>query len=598
MAGLYGVGGDSGYPLALVAQHLLGVGTTGLVAFLGMRLFRRPAAGFGAGALYALAGPPLYFEGELLITTLITFLVTALLALAWRCRVTGSQLPWWIGGAALGLATQARPNALVLAAAFVAMAFLMERGSGVGPFRRGALAGAALVSCLGVMALAAWIQSPLLGSARLLPGAGGINLYLGNKATSDGMIPRQDRHAAYGDVYRDSVELFSTEVYGETAEGDGAEGAATSGDKVDPDPQAVSRYWLARTAEEIRGDPGRWLRLMVRKTWLLAWTHEIPNNKSFHFIAAHESPILRRMPVCWGLLLSLAGFGAVWAWSCGDRRQLGWTLLFAGLLALGVVLFFVNGRFRLPIWPLLAIPAGGAWVAAVDLVRWRRSVGQLDLRTFGAATAVALVLVTLSAVNWLGVEPESWGRDFFFRSLAHFHQGRLEPARDDAERAVQLSPEDGAVHFQRGTVALAMKDDALAVRSFIVASRLVPEEPRVFNNLGIALERDGRPAAAYAAYVRAAELGPTFSAAWVNAALIELRAGKNKQAEGRILHAESLGNTSVALVCARAFLERSRGNKKESNKLLRQAYRRDKKLMARLVADNQNRLEATRLKTK
>ncbi|MEM6453935.1 MAG: hypothetical protein AAF772_02460 [Acidobacteriota bacterium] len=85
----YAVAGDPalGMALALIAQHALGALTAGVVAALAMRLDDgRPASGLAAGLLYAFAGPAVFFEGELLITTLFVFL-TALVT--WRLAALG-----------------------------------------------------------------------------------------------------------------------------------------------------------------------------------------------------------------------------------------------------------------------------------------------------------------------------------------------------------------------------------------------------------------------------------------------------------------------------------------------------------------------------
>ena len=331
LATLYQLGGDWGFALAVLAQHLLGVATAVLVAALAIRLHRRPAAGALAGGLYVFAGPPLYFEGELLITALFTFLVTALLWVLSRADLDRKATPWWLAAGLLtGLAAQARPNVLLLLAAFPAAALLHRRpGIGSPGARDRILLPALAVAGAGAVLLAfAAVQSRWVGRFQLLPTAGGINFYLGNKAGADGMIPRQDESVTYGEEYRDSVQVFAVEHY--------REGLGTDGGTEGPiDPAAVSRYWTARTVDEIRGDPRRWLGLMGRKILYLAWNREIPNNKNYAFIRDEESELLRRLPVRWWLLLALAPLGLAHARRRGDRQLLYWTAAFLVLYALG-----------------------------------------------------------------------------------------------------------------------------------------------------------------------------------------------------------------------------------------------------------------------
>lgn len=112
----------SGMLFTIIAQHLLGIGMTIMVAWLAMRFFESTKAGFIAGLLFCLSAPPLYFEGELLIATLFSFLLLLLwllyLAASETASIRRGILLWLGAGATLGLAAQARPNALSLMLCF------------------------------------------------------------------------------------------------------------------------------------------------------------------------------------------------------------------------------------------------------------------------------------------------------------------------------------------------------------------------------------------------------------------------------------------------------------------------------------------------
>lgn len=562
------LGGDSGIAVAMVVQHLLGALTAILVAALAMRLHGRASAGAAAGALYSLAGPPLFFEGELLITCLFTFQVTALLWILSRAEssppAVGQAPLWLVAGAWIGLAAQARPNALLFLAAFPA-AVLLLRPRALGTRLLLPFAGAAAV----LVAFAA-VQWKIVGTFQLVPSSGGVNFYLGNKLGADGMVPRQDHGVSYGEEYRDSVEVFATEGRRRELGRAGGEGAGEA-----PSPGRISRYWMGRAFDEIRQDPGRWLRLMGRKALFLVWTFEIPNNKSFGFIREQESLLLRMLPVRWWLLLALAAVGGAAAWA-RDRRLTWWLVAVVGLHALGVVLFFVNSRYRVPMWPALAVLAGGVLPALVDAWRGRR------VRRLAAATAVFLAVAALSSVGWTGVEPPGHARDYYFRSLAHLEKGDLERARSDAARSLELDPEDAAAHFQLGNLALAAGDDLAAYRSYLAAAARSPDEPRIFNNLGIVYERRDLPAEAYRAYRVALSLAPGYGPALVNAALLELRAGALGSAEEKLERAAASGYDALPLACARAFLARARGREAEALALLEAVRRRDPEAVASL----------------
>ena len=572
---------DHGLFLAAAAQHALGVATCLLVTLYAGRLFRRRTAALVAGSLYALAGPPLFYEGRLLITTLFTFLVVALLVVLGGCRPSEehkAQLGSWLAaGALIALAVQARANALLF---LVALPLVGRKG-----LHRQWLA--ACGATLAGLALVAAIQAPVVGGFRLLPAAGGVNLYLGNERGADGMVPKQDRHAVYGDVYRDSVQLFAAEEFQRETGRDGS-------------PSEVSRYWLGRTAAEFVADPMGRLGLLTRKAWLVVWPPEVPNNLAYGFVAQQESAILPWLPVRWGWLLPLAAAGA---WVAHRRRivvdevRLAWLLALGGLQTLTVIAFFVAGRFRIPLWPLAAILAAGAVVALLD---WRRRIEgrnslRLTLRHGLIATGLAAAVFLVGHVNWPGVQLPSEARDYFYRSIARFQAGNLDGSLDDARQAVELEPTNPQALFQLGTIALAQEDWKLAETALFDASRLLHVEPRPFNNLGIAMERQGHHGDAYSAYLRAIEVGPDFSPAWVNAALLELRAGRSDLAAGKLERAEALeratGHRTVYTLAARAFLERDLGHDLEAKHAWAEAEALDQATARELLRDNTQRLE-------
>jgi Flp pilus assembly protein TadD len=262
-------------------------------------------------------------------------------------------------------------------------------------------------------------------------------------------------------------------------------------------------------------------------------------------------------------------------------------MIFLLLHGLGVVLFFVNSRYRLPMWPAMAVLAAGApfaLKAAWQTRRHRRLIGMVGL---------AIAIATLSLVDGLAFSgrdmraPPNYARDYFFRSLAHLEKGQLEAAMADARRSVELEPGDAAAHFQLGNLAFATDDYPQAYASYRDAARLAPREPRIYNNLAILHERSGRSADAYRGYLYALEIADTYAPALVNVALLELRAGLPERAAGRIARARDLGFDSVPLLCARALLAHGTGRGEEFRRLLTEAQHRDPEVTARLLGIHQ-----------
>ncbi|HTL15653.1 MAG TPA: hypothetical protein VL793_00370, partial [Patescibacteria group bacterium] len=300
----YKIGGAWGVDLALFVQHLLGVGTGIFVAVLSARIFKHRLSGLVAGALFLLAPVPLYFEGELLIEPSYIFLICLGLWLIVRAAETQgwkSQALWFGSGALIVLTSQARANSVVFLAIFPVFAFWRWWD-----LRQPKMALPPLLGLAGALAMAvpwALVNMKQMDHFHLLPNAGGVALYCGNKRTADGMVPEQDRRITTGERYEDSIEVWARQEY-ESA-------MRAQGRQPDSDPMAISQYWTAQTLKEIGAAPRAWLKLMAKKCWLTLWNVEVPNNKAFAFLQ-QEFVLLRVLPIRWVLLLMLAPAG-IWA---------------------------------------------------------------------------------------------------------------------------------------------------------------------------------------------------------------------------------------------------------------------------------------------
>ncbi len=582
LAACYRVGGSWGPDLAIVLQHLFGVGTALVVAILGARLFRNRLSGLLGGALYLLAPVPLYFEGELLIEPAYVFLICLALLLhleaAKRAGWAGALL-WLGGGALIVLAAQARANIMVFLALYPIYALYRgwratrcsppaeapssPRGGG-GALR--VLTAGALPLCgvLGAMLMAVpWAIFNMRQSDHfhLLPNAGGVALYCGNKRSADGMTPEQERRIYSGDRYQDSIETSAREDYETSMR---AEGRAP-----DPDPMAVSKYWTRRTLEEIKAAPAAWLRLMLKKTWLTFWNAEVPNNKAFAFLQ-QDYFWLRVLPVRWVVLLAFAPAGLWLAFRSGNRNVLLILCSYAALYSAANIVFFICDRYRYPVWPVAAVFAGGGLLAFFEAFRPRASLRRLPL----AASACVMVLVSLP--NWCHARLPSFSRDYFFRSIAWYEKGHFPEALADVDRSVELDPAEASALHHRGNVLFALSRFAEAERAYRQALALSPGEAGLWNNLGAALAALGRAEPALAAYQRAIASSPPSKNAFLGAALIQIQLGQLNQAADTLARLQRVvpGPEAAALALG-SILARKQGDLAQAGSLEQAARRLD-----------------------
>lgn len=558
LAGLYKLGGSAGITLVLFVQHLLGVATGVIVALLGVRLFQHRISGLVGGALYLLAPVPLYFEGEVLIESSYTFLICAALLLHLRAADSaGWKAAWfWVlGGGMVALAAQARANILVFMAVYPLFAawrwWHLRSRAGLLP----------LLGLLGVFAMMIPWGIVNMGQSdhfHLIPNAGGVNLYLGNKRTADGMVPRQERRASSsGEHYEDSVEVWAREEY-EASE-------RAQGRQPDTDPMAVSKYWTRRALDEIKADPAGWLRLLAKKSWLMLWNAEVPNNKSFAFLQ-QEYTWLRVLPVRWVVLLMLAPAGIWAAARWGNRKALFILLVYAVFYSLGNVAFFVCDRYRYPVWPVMAAIGGGGLIISFETIRQRQ------LRKFLWLLAGAAVMAALSLPNWFGAVLPDYARDYQFQSFAWFETGHFPQALQDIDRSLALDPTDVTSLHQRANVLLALNRLDEAQAAFEQTLKLSPEESGAWNNLGLTLEKQGHLEEAIQALRRASECRPPSKNAFLGMAFIQIRLGRFDEAAANLDQLDQLnGAPKAETLGARSVIERRRGDSRLADELEQKA---------------------------
>lgn len=558
----YKLGGSWGVDLAIAVQHLLGVATGLITSVLAARIFKHRLSGLLAGALFLLAPVPLYFEGELLIEPSYLFLICAGLLLVFEAAETEgwkSGLLWLGAGALTVLTSQARANIIVFLAVYPLFAALRWWQSRSLPN-----ASIPLLGLLGALLMAVpWglVNMRQMDHFHLLPNAGGVAFYCGNKRTADGMVPEQDRRVSSGERYEDSIEVWARQEY--------EQAMRKAGRQPDTDPMAISRYWTAQTLNEIKADPTSWVRLMLKKCWLTLWNVEIPNNKTFAFLQ-QEFVLLRLLPVRWIVLLALAPIGLWASRKWGNRDALFLTTAYIALYSAGNVAFFLCDRYRYPVWPAMAALAGGGLAALMQSIRRRQA------RELTWMAGCVCVLSVLSLHNWFNAHLPSFARDYLFRSLAYYQKGQFQQALTDINESVRLDPGDGNALHHRANVLFALGRMEEARVAYEQTLKQIPEEGSAWNNLGATLDQLGRTDDALAAYARALSCNPPSRNAFLGTAFIDIRAAHPADAAAVLDKLEALeGKPDAAVLALRSILARRSGDTSRADELEHQARQLD-----------------------
>jgi tetratricopeptide (TPR) repeat protein len=476
---LFAVSGGS-LLFAKVVQVLLGTAAVGLIAATAAR-WQGSRAGWTAGAFAAFTGLFTFHEVVFLQAALDPFLAALALFLLARALPGAGIRPLAIAGAAFGLFALNRPNALA-AALVVTVALLAQRRSGQSAWARGAAFAGGVAFALAPVTLRNLAVS---GQPVVIASHGGLNFYIGNNPEADGTY-----HSVPGITpniigqARDATRLAEQE-----------EGRSLSGGEV-------SRHFTRKAWDWIRAEPAAAAKLFARKLAYVFNEAELTLNYSYRYYSRDEPTLLHFLVVGPWLLVPLGVAGLIAGAPRGAPGFAVWAS-FVPAYALSVAVFFVSGRYRLPLLVPLCVGAG----LAVQLMATARRQPRPRL----AAPAAGAVLA--ATVAWWPFALDE-GRTAEREQLALWllDNGRLDEARAyvDQGQLDQARTELAQAH-ERAGVAFAQQgrpDDA--VKQLTEAIRLDPASASARLNLAVVHAQEGRVEQARALLDEALRLRPDY----------------------------------------------------------------------------------------
>jgi tetratricopeptide (TPR) repeat protein len=481
LAVVYRLFGD-GAATVRVLHALLGGVSCGLLSWAGWRMFGR--RGVLAGVALALYPPAVFLDVSLDKTALATALLCGMLA-----AFAGRR--WFWAGVAAGLLGLTRENALVLGVVLL--------------WAAGRRSWAVAAGCSLVLIPVGLRNLAVGGELAITTAQAGPNFYIGNHAGAPGWYePVVTGHGSAVDERADATRL--------------AEQAAgrklTAGE--------VSRYWTGRALDFVRSRPAEWLGLMGRKLALAVNHVEIADTESQEVYA--EWSWLLRAPLGFGVVLA----AAVLNWR-GDRRL--WAM--AGVYALSVAAFYVAGRYRFPLVPILlllavsmpwrppraaiAMAAGALAISFVPLVdaRLGRATNYYTIATGLSRDPARLDEAASFYRRAIEVEGRFAGARFGLATVLT-RQGRPAEAIPHYEAAVTVWPDHEESRYNFGKALAATGRVAEAVAQYDAALRLRPDDAEAHTAMGHALVRLGRAAEAIEHFARTVELTPGIASAHGN----------------------------------------------------------------------------------
>lgn len=349
--------------------------------------------GMVTGLICALYWVFAYFDSEFLLPVLLVFLILLGLLLLFMAVERGSVFLAAIAGLMLGLFSITRPNILAFFPFVIVWGSIAVRDYGRG--RATMFAALLAIGCLLPPAAATLRNHVVADDFVVVASQGGVNFYIGNNPESNGMqaIVPGTRGTWWGG-FEDTRAIAEDEA----------------GRPLKP--SEISNFWYRQAFAYIADQPADWLRLLSVKTLALIGDAEPPNNEPYE--ARRNDFMSLRVPLSFGVLFGLflvsLPFQIRSSQHKGNRgrrserlgRRFVWLILmFVLVYAATFVAFFVNGRYRVPLVPFVAMGAAFAIVTLINHLnagRLKRGVAML---------VVSIILIALLRVDSLGIRADS-----------------------------------------------------------------------------------------------------------------------------------------------------------------------------------------------
>lgn len=478
---------------ARVLQVGLGVLAVALVAASARRLHGERAAVWAA-VLATGTGVFAFNEVLLLQSALDPFLTALGLALLARALCTSRAIDFAAAGFAVGLHVLNRPNVLLWLAILVLL--LAARR----PHRR-----AAALACGAAIALipSAARNRVVSGQWVLVSSHGGLNFYIGNNPEADGTY-----HAVPG---------ITPSIQGQAGEARRLAQAALGRPVSDAE---ASAWFYRRGLAFMRQQPGRALPLFLRKLAYVFNAADLSLNYSFAYYRDAKAA-LRWLAIGPWLLVPLGLVGAMAPWPSPASVRWTW-IAFIPTYAVSVALFFVSGRYRLPLLVPLCVTAAAGLLHLVRTLRERRA------RAVAVQLAALVVLTAVANWNW-HLDDGSRGEETEM-VLWLVDNGRLDEARARLARLEAGHPDPALLHLRVGRAFLdqGRTEDALAL--YRRARAEDPSRAEIRLALGQALLDSGRAGEAIQELSAAREAGAPPEVAGFDLARALAREGRRDEA--------------------------------------------------------------------
>ena len=442
--------------------------------------------GLVAAAISALYGVYLFYDVQLLKESLAVTLVCFLLWILIEARESKGTALWILAGMISGLLALLRENTLLIAPFLILLA-LRPRGK----FPSFILRASVFILGIAIILVPVAFRNWKVGGS-FLPTTfqGGVNFYIGNNPDATGTYQPLSPGKQVPSYERTEPIRLAEKELGRPLE-----------------PYEVSNYWLRKSLDWAKENPGDFMKLQAKKIGMFWSWYEWPDAVDYYYVK--QSSLVYRLPLFeFGSITLLALIGL---WFSKRRFEVLFpVLLFTVLWMASTVVFFLFSRYRLPAVPGLILIASltFGFIFASWKENRRQSVIVLGL-------AVLVFVIPLFARH----RPK---QDLVFYNLALVYEriGNTALAEQNYKKAYSTNPDDFLSCVNLGNIAANEKRWTEALEWYQKAVAIESQAEGVHANIGSAYVALGNYDEAEKAFDRALAINPGSIEALHNKAIV------------------------------------------------------------------------------
>lgn len=475
-------------------QIVIGSLSCVLIFLLAKKLFNRTVA-IISGVTACLYAMLIFYDLQLLITSLVVFLDLVLIRLIIHAGEKPEPMNWLLAGSVLGVSALARPNILVFVPFILIWMFFQFRNK----LDTKAIMMRWAILCAGALLLIAPVTIRNYVVSKdfvLIAWQGGLNFYLGNNPQATG--------------YTAASPLTGRDLTGGIARAKTIAEQET-GRKLKP--SEASGFWYRKGADFVLSHPWDWLKLVGKKIVLFWKGYEISNTQNVYTHKEFSSLfdlLLGRGVVYlpFGLVGPLSIVGLLV--SLKNPRKYLLLYLFILSYSASIIIFFICSRFRMPVIPfLIMFSSFFLWWA------YHKIKGKQVTSVFIALFAVIILTVAINTrlENLVG---NLRFADHYALGASYQELGRWDEAIKEYRSSLRHRPGFSAAHHGLAFVYEKLGKTELAIDEYWQAIRGSPPLEISYNNLGILYHKRGEIDRAMELYLNAIKLNGAYEEARIN----------------------------------------------------------------------------------